>query len=135
MRRTVSLTAWSLALLFGAAVLAQPTAVLGGEEATQPDPCCVASGEAGDDCREAWTAKHREYMEKMAETDARLDDLVAAMNAAEGDEKVEAVAAVLNELISQRRAKRQRMHYHGHGKCYGCPSKCPSCPKVKEEAG
>jgi hypothetical protein len=129
------LTAWSLALLFGTLILAQPAPALGGEEAAQPDACCAASGKAGEGCKEAWKVKHREYMEKMAERDARLDELVATMNAAGGDEKVDAMAAVLNELISQRNAKRQRMQHHGHGKSHACPSKCSSCAKAKEEAG
>jgi hypothetical protein len=84
---------------------------------------------------EAWKAKHTEYMKKRAEMDARLDELVAAMNAAHGDQKVDAMAAVLNELISQRNARRQRMHRHWQGMGPACPAGCPSCPKAKEEAG
>ena len=36
--------------------------------------------------------------------DARLDEKIAAMNAAQGSEKVEAMAAVLNEIVAQQRS-------------------------------
>ena len=41
--------------------------------------------------------------------DARLDSLVRAMNAATGNRKVDAMAAVINELIDQRRTMREHM--------------------------
>jgi hypothetical protein len=41
--------------------------------------------------------------------DARLDSLVAAMNAAKGDRKVKAMAEVINELVAQRKAMREHM--------------------------
>lgn len=41
--------------------------------------------------------------------DARLDSLVRAMNAASGDRKVDAMAAVINELVSERRMMRAHM--------------------------
>jgi hypothetical protein len=41
--------------------------------------------------------------------DAQLEQKVAAMNAASGSGKVEAMAAVINEMASQRKALRERM--------------------------
>ena len=41
--------------------------------------------------------------------DARLDSLVAAMNAAKGDRKVKAMAEVINELVAQRKLMREHM--------------------------
>ena len=41
--------------------------------------------------------------------DARLDSLVAAMNAAKGDRKVKAMAQVINELVAQRKAMHEHM--------------------------
>ena len=41
--------------------------------------------------------------------DARLDSLVRAMNAATGNRKVDAMAAVINELVDQRRLMREHM--------------------------
>jgi len=54
--------------------------------------------------------------------DARLDELVVAMNQAQGEAKVDAIAAVLNELINQRRemrAHRERMWQLRGGKTTG----------------
>jgi hypothetical protein len=42
--------------------------------------------------------------------DARLDTLVSAMNKASGDKKVQAMAAVINELVAQRKTMRAHMH-------------------------
>ena len=42
--------------------------------------------------------------------DARLDTLVRAMNRATGTGKVQAMAAVINELVAQRKAMRAHMH-------------------------
>jgi len=49
---------------------------------------------------------HQEMMKQRAADDAKLEELVAAMNAARGSEKVDAIAAVVNELVSQHRSMR-----------------------------
>ncbi len=41
--------------------------------------------------------------EQMRENQRKLDELVARMNAATGEVKVDAIAAVLNELVAQRK--------------------------------
>jgi hypothetical protein len=59
---------------------------------------------------------HGKMMAEMKAMDARLDAKIAAMNAAKGDQKIEAMAAVINELVSQRKAmmeKYEAMHQHG----------------------
>jgi hypothetical protein len=43
-------------------------------------------------------------MEQMRENQRKLDELVEKMNAATGQAKVDAIAAVVNELVAQRRA-------------------------------
>ena len=52
-------------------------------------------------------ADHKQKMAaqeaKMAAADQKLADLVAQMNAAKGEDKVAAVAAVLTELVAQRK--------------------------------
>jgi hypothetical protein len=86
-------------------------------------------------------AEHREAMEAHM---ARMDELVAQMNQATGDAKVDAVAAVLNEMWSHHQSMREEMGgmgmaMMGHGKMghgAGCP--CPmhgegSCPMMGEE--
>jgi hypothetical protein len=48
--------------------------------------------------------QRRAFMEQLQERNKRLDDLVAKMNAAQGEAKVDAIAAVINEMVEQRRA-------------------------------
>ena len=48
-------------------------------------------------------------MAAMDSLDRRLDSLVDRMNRAGGNQKVAAMAAVLNELVAQRKAMRGRM--------------------------
>jgi hypothetical protein len=50
-----------------------------------------------------------EMMAEMKAEDARLDALVADMNTATGDGKINAVAAVVNELVRQHKAMHTRM--------------------------
>ncbi|OIQ03162.1 MAG: hypothetical protein AUK55_00340 [Syntrophobacteraceae bacterium CG2_30_61_12] len=58
-----------------------------------------------------------EMMSRMQEMDARLDAKIALMDAAKGDQKVEAMAAVLKEMVSQRKEmQEQMMKTHGMGK-------------------
>jgi hypothetical protein len=52
-------------------------------------------------------------MQRMAAADQKLDQLVAKMNAATGDEKVAAIAAVVTELAAQRRQMRAMMQMQG----------------------
>jgi TolA-binding protein len=40
----------------------------------------------------------------------RLDSLVDRMNRTSGNQKVQAMAAVINELVTQRKAMQERMH-------------------------
>ena len=69
----------------------------------------------------AMTDHHRHHMAKQH---ASLAELVDTMNAAEGDAKVDAVAAVVNELVDQHmRAHEPRHDAHAAGDC-GCPA-CP----------
>jgi hypothetical protein len=48
-------------------------------------------------------------MEMLRKHDQKLDELVAKMNAAKGEAKVDAIAEVLNELVAQRKETRQQM--------------------------
>jgi hypothetical protein len=53
--------------------------------------------------------EHDEMMSAMKEMDARLDAKVAAMDAAKGDQKVEAIEAVIKEMVSQRKEMQEHM--------------------------
>lgn len=52
---------------------------------------------------------HEQMMAEMKAEDARLDALVRDMNAATGNARIDAMAAVLNELLQQRKAMHERM--------------------------
>lgn len=68
-------------------------------------PCCAAAADSG--------------------AATRLDEKLKAMNEAQGEARIAAQAAVLNELVAQHRAM--------HGACAGpggaaCPAGCPMMP-------
>ena len=54
-------------------------------------------------------AKRDQMMAKMKNMDAALDQKVAAMNSSTGTAKVDAMANVINELISERKQMHQNM--------------------------
>jgi hypothetical protein len=53
--------------------------------------------------------KHNQMQTDMKAMDTKLDGLVATMNAATGPKKVEATAAVVNALVTQRKAMHEKM--------------------------
>jgi len=58
---------------------------------------------------QAMMAEREQMKTEMKAADQRLEDLVAKMNAASGKEKTDATAAVVNEMVAQRRAMRDGM--------------------------
>jgi hypothetical protein len=67
-----------------------------------------AAGSGDMDCKEMM-AKPVQMMADMKAIDTELDHKVAAMNEATGGSRVEAMAAVINELVSQRKAMQAKM--------------------------
>ncbi|MHC1727829.1 MAG: hypothetical protein AB9866_17800 [Syntrophobacteraceae bacterium] len=65
--------------------------------------------------REDRMKRHDEMVAKKKEMDARLDEKVAAMDAAKGDQKVEAIAAVIKEMVAQRKSMQEQMMKRHHG--------------------
>jgi hypothetical protein len=61
----------------------------------------------------------QQQMMAMDSMNARLDTLVQRMNRASGNAKVSAMAQVINELVSQRRAMQRHMHQMMHGRMMG----------------
>ena len=57
----------------------------------------------------AMMEKKQQMMQKCKAMDAKLDELVAAMNAAKGQQKIDAMAALLNELVQQRKSMHKMM--------------------------
>lgn len=61
-----------------------------------------------DNCQEMM--KHMQALQtRIKEMDEALDKKVADMNTAEGDKKIQAMADVINEMVSQRKAMREMM--------------------------
>ncbi len=54
-------------------------------------------------------AMHNQMMTEMKAMDASLDVKVAAMNGAKGRDKVDAMAAVINEMVSQHKQMMAKM--------------------------
>ena len=102
---------------------------------------------------QAMMAKKQEMQDKLQTMDATLDKLVAEMNAAKGSKEVDALekpmAAVINELVAQRKALRSmmmemqspmmahmihHMHMHGTKGAMECPMmKTGNAPEPKAE--
>jgi hypothetical protein len=64
---------------------------------------------------------------------AALDTKVAAMNAAQGAAKIDAMAAVVNELVTQHRAMHQEQGGCGGGTQQGCCG--GACPMMQGHQG
>lgn len=60
--------------------------------------------------RHSGTAGGNEMSMKMDSSNHRLDSLVDRMNRASGDQKMQTMAAVINELVTQRKTMQGHMH-------------------------
>ena len=60
-----------------------------------------------------------QMMTRMMASTARLSDLLTAMNAAEGDDRIPAMAALLSELVSQRQVVAEEMMQMGTSRSTG----------------
>ena len=100
------------------------------------------AGSMMEECR-TMMSSHRQMKSDMEAAQAKLDALVAEMNAAEGDAKTAAMADVITELASQRKSTMSRMmdmeprmmqHMMGHmrtGMKEGA-ERGMECPMMKE---
>jgi hypothetical protein len=83
-------------------------------------------------------ARHQEMQQEMAAMDARLEELVVQMNAASGEARVDAMAAVINELIEQRRDMHEMMAemgpgMMGHMMMHMDPETMEMCPMMQRQ--
>jgi hypothetical protein len=95
-----------------AAVVMSAMPGLAGQATQAPKPMAMAKPTPGAGMAakcQAMMADHEKTMTEMKAADQRLDDLVAKMNAASGMEKADATAAVVNEMVTQRRTLRDGM--------------------------
>jgi len=92
------------------AVIALATAVLSTTIVLAQSP---PAGQNDMAAHKQMMAEQKAAMAKMAAADQKLAELVAGMNAATGNEKVSAMAAVVNELVAQRAQMREQMRMQG----------------------
>ena len=139
--RAVAVTILAFGVMAGGLMAQAPASppsmpMMGGEEKG------MMGGKMMEECK-AMMAKHEGMKAEMASLDAKLDSLVAAMNAAKGNKKVDATAAVINEMAAQRKAMRdhmmamgpqmmQHMMQHGRvGMMEGMTKSMSSCPMMQ----
>jgi len=80
-------------------------AVCAQEAAEGAPTCCPCGGMMGKGARKAEMMEwHQKMVEKIKANDAELDKLVAEMNAASGEKKTDAIAAIVNKMMDQRKA-------------------------------
>jgi hypothetical protein len=75
-------------------------------------PGAVLLGQGGPPMKEhhaKMSEMHQKMEAEMKAQDAELDKLVADMNAATGDKKVDAIAAVVSKMVEQRKAMHEKM--------------------------
>ena len=108
---TNSITPWAVSalLVLGAAAGAQPPQP---PKATQSphqheSPRAASPTDMSEKCK-AMMAQRQAMMAEMRAADEQLDALVAKMNAATGQEKIDAIAATVKEIVTQRRTMRDR---------------------------
>jgi hypothetical protein len=140
--RTMVLSGMALSLvgmgpLFSARVVSAEEAAPGAamtqgqmKPGTETKAASPKGAEMPQACREMMAA--RESMrEDRAKNDAKLNELVAKMNAATGKKKVDAIAAVVNEMVAQRKARGEKMAaMHTKWK-----KAMEECPMMKQGAG
>ena len=91
---------------------------------------------------QAMMADQEKMMAELKAADARLDDLVGKMNAAVAAEKAAATAAVVNEMVTQRRSMRDGMMKRQHammahmmGHMNAGKDSMAMCPMMKQMGG
>lgn len=103
-RRIGSTLALGLALLFGAGLAVAPTSA----NAQDMGPQHKHGGDKGTMSAERQEA-HEKMMKEMKAHDEKIESLAAKMNSATGQAKIDAMAALLNEMVAQRRTMRAHM--------------------------
>jgi hypothetical protein len=109
-------TTYLLATLVAAAL---PLAAVTAEDSSKPEATDQKQEQNSDMMGMKGMMGKGQMMSNWKEQDAELDKLVAEMNSASADKKLEAVVTVLNKLVQQRKAMHEQMqNFHGalHGR-------------------
>ena len=83
-------------------------------QSTTPEQAAPATGPRAGMMGMMGMMNHQQMMADMKAADSRLQELVTRMNAAKGDQKVEAMAALLTELVrNESNLHHRMMEMHG----------------------
>ena len=108
----------AIAIMSLLAVAASTLAVRGSEGQephSHPAGATAPEGTSMMEKCQAMMARHEEMMQQREAMDAKLDGLVAAMKSAAGDDQAPVIAAVVEELVAQRRSMHGMMADHHAG--------------------
>lgn len=98
-----------MTFLISAALMTMPYGAYAQQEKTAPQIVgsqpSMGQSEQHPELRELW----REHQKKINEMDARLDQKMAAMDVAKGEKKVDAIEAVIKEMVAQRKEMQEQM--------------------------
>jgi len=100
--------ALSLALLLGTPLALARTTGQMQHPTMEEKAGQTEKGEMPAKCK-AMMQEKQQMMQKCKAMDTRLDQLVSAMNTATGQQKIDAMAALLNELVQQRKSMHTTM--------------------------
>ena len=83
----------------------------------------------------AMSEMHQKMMERVGQADTRLSDLADRMNEVSAEAKVEAMAALLNEIVTQRTSMHERMStMHNRMMGHMMEHMAAAMPEVEREA-
>ncbi|NNE46296.1 MAG: hypothetical protein HKN37_06520 [Rhodothermales bacterium] len=137
--RQKNITRLSIAAAVVAVILMGATSIVAGE--SEEKPSMGHPGMGGEAMmEEGMMAMHQKMHAKMKAMDEKLDALVAEMDAAGSRKKTDAVAAVVAELVSQRKAMHammmkmqpQMMEHMRTGMMEGMKQSMGDCPMMKK---
>lgn len=94
-----------LIIIVIAALAFLPTMLLAKDEGHHHGQQAQSAGDPAGKMKghEQWAAEHKNLQDQISAMDQRLDQMVAAMNSAAGDQKIAAMSDVINELVAQRK--------------------------------
>ena len=105
MKRTHLLAATVAAIALGPVLAEDTTKPEAADQTKEQNDCCMGMMDMGS----MMGMDIGNMMSKWKEQEAELDKLVADMNSAPSDKKVDAIAAVVSKLVEQRKAMRERV--------------------------
>ena len=124
MKRSLAVAALLVAAFLGSGALLAAQAApakascCADKSGTRKHACSDKQGCADKDgCCRDHRGMNPEMAAKMTEMDKHMDELAAKMNTAKGDEKVDAMAALLNEMLARHKTMGDRMRAHHEGMC------------------